>query len=130
MDYLLNPFRRSMKQFKPNTSIHDLIQKEFDIDLPISSGTGLSVNDPIVMKVDMDYVQNEIEALKFMGYLRSIKWKQIKQRLLNVGDRYIDCLTINVTDLMDCTSDSWSEEYFFDITDNIKKINTHFVEMD
>lgn len=113
-----------MKQFKPNTSIHDLIQKEFDIDLPISSGAGLSVTDPIVMEIDMDYVQNEFEALKFMGYLRSIKWKQIKQRLLNTDDRYIDCLTINVTDLMDCASDSWSEEYFFDVTDNLEMIST------
>lgn len=112
-----------MKQFKPNTSIHELIQKEFDIDLPISSGTGISVTDPIVMNVNVDYVQNEFEALKFVGYFRSIKWKLIKQRLLNIGDRYIDCLTINVMDLMDCTSDSWTEEYYFDVTDSLEMIS-------
>jgi hypothetical protein len=113
-----------MKQFKPSTSIHDLIQKEFDIDLPISSGTGLSVDDPIVMNIDVDYVQNEFEALKFMGYFRSIKWKRMQQKLFNIGDRYIDCITIKVTDLMDFTSDSWTEEYFFDVTDSLEMIST------
>ena len=114
-----------MKSFKvqANISIHNLIQNEFDIDLPISSGTGISVADPIIMNVDMDYVNNEFETLKFLAYFRSIKWKRMQQKLFNIGDRYIDCITIKVTDLMDWTSDSWTEEYFFDVTDNLEMIS-------
>ncbi len=111
-----------MKNFKvpENTSIHDLIQNEFDIDLPISSGTGLSIDDPIIMNVHVDYVQSEFEVLEFLGYLRSVKWKRLMQELLVHNDKYIDRITINVTDLMDNKNNSWTEEYYFDVNDCIK----------
>lgn len=115
-----------MKNFNlpENINIHDLIQSKFDIDLPISSGTGLFIDDPIFMNIDVDYVHNEFEVLDFLGYLRSIRWERQKQELLTDNDKYIDRITITVTDLMDNTSDSWTEEYFFDVTDNLQMLRT------
>jgi hypothetical protein len=104
-----------MKSFKvpESGSIHDLIQKSFAIDLPIGSGTGLSIDDPITMNVDSEYVSNEFEVLDFLGYLRSVKWERQKQELIEYNHKYIDRITINVTDLMDTKRNYWTEEHFF-----------------
>lgn len=111
-----------------NRSIHDLIFEEFDVDLPIASGTGTSVNDPIVMSVDENYVHHEYLVLEFLGYYRFTEWQFKGQSLLCCGDKRFDCITISVCDLI-CTDSVWTEEYFFDITDCMGINADRMVEM-
>lgn len=104
-----------MKPFNPTTCIHDLIKKEFDVDLPIGKGTGLSVDDAIVMKVDADYVHNEYVVLNYLALYRLVDWHFNRQALILYGDRKYDLIKINVTNLVN--SNNWTEVYYFDVTD-------------
>lgn len=97
-----------------NRSIHDLIFEEFDVDLPIESGTGVSVDDAIIMNIDVDYVHNEYVVLEYLGFYRFVDWKVLGQKLLCCGDKRFDCITISVSDVVD-KSEVWTEEFFFDV---------------
>ncbi len=119
-----------MKRISTIKSIHDLIQKEFDIALPISSGTGLSIDDPIFMNVDIDYVHNEYVVLEYLSFSRFMEWQRKGQKLINYNDRFIDCLTITVSDLTDNIDNIWTENYYFDVTDCIGINPDGMVEMD
>lgn len=108
-----------------NKNVHDLILEEFDVDLSIGKGTGISVNDPIVMNVDVDYVHNEYVVLEYLGYYRFVEWKVLGQKLLCCGDKRFDCITISVSEVVDNT-EVWKEEFFFDVS---KCLDDNMIEM-
>jgi hypothetical protein len=104
-----------MNKFKPDQSIHDIINEAYLSNLPIGKGTG-SIDDPIIMLPDIDYVHNEYEVLGFLGYYRKIEWLSVSQRLLHTDGKYIDSLTISISEISDSLANSRNETYYFDVT--------------
>lgn len=112
-----------------NQTIREIISDLFQINLPITGGNGKSIKDAIVMNVDENYVQNEYVVLEYLGFSRFMEWKVLGQKLLCIGDKRFDCITISVYDVLDNT-DVWTEEYFFDITDCLGINADRMVEME
>jgi hypothetical protein len=106
-------------EIQSNKTIRELLNDSFLINLPISGGNGCSIEDAIIMEVteENEYVETEYLVLEFLGYLRSVGWHLIQQKLFSVGDKKYDCLEISVVDLMDRTQAEWKEKYYFDITE-------------
>ena len=104
-----------MKEFKPHTSVKELLKAAFDLNLDIGHGTGTS-SDPIQMLANAEYVHNEYEVLEFLGYYRSVGWQRQSQKLIHDGSKYLDCITISVWDLMDSSEVTWQEEFYFDVS--------------
>lgn len=82
-------------------------------DLPISGGTGQSIEDPIVINVDKgeDGVAIEYRVIRFIHQFSGETWRLKKQALMQRGDKYIDKMSI--------VSGSDQENYinyYFDIT--------------
>lgn len=119
-----------MNIFKtPETmNVHDLIQKEFDIDLPIGKGAGLSVDDPIVMKADHNFVHNEYQVIEYLASYRLIKWQFVSQALIRIGDRKYDLIKISLNNLVD--SKNWTEVIYFDVSDCLGINADTMVEME
>ena len=112
-----------MKSLAPIISLHDLIFEASGIDLPIGSGTGLSLDNPVKILSGENYVHNEYEIFKF--YLRylfsgSVEWDFVSQNHLIANDKHIECIELSLCDLDDISKDEWTEKYYFDITDCLK----------
>ena len=65
-------------------TLKELLDKDFGVDLPISGGTGNSIDNPIVIHrtVINDYTDTEYFILKCIGIGRRITWKILQQELL------------------------------------------------
>jgi len=115
-----------------NHTIREIISDSFQINLPITGGNGMSIEDAIILEVteENDYVATEYEVLKFLGYCRSILWKSLGQTLICLDDKKYDCLKIRTSDLMNRNVSDWIEEYYFDITDCMGINADRIVEME
>ena len=99
------------------------------------SNKGCSEGNPIVISETDDYVHLEYLILDYLMNFpyRVVDYKVISQRLMNTGGRFMDVLTLEVSesepDFLWEDKDSaatekahWTEDYFFDITAGFKSI--------
>jgi len=97
-----------------NTHVDNLLKNVFH--LPISGGSGKSIDDPFILELTEknDIVGIEYEILKWLGFLHGFKWEVIGQRLNFPDDKKIDQLKIEI--IQNNTGQKIIREYFFDIT--------------
>lgn len=97
-----------------NTHIRNLLKNVFH--LPISGGSGKSIDDPITIELtkENDIVGNEYEILNWLSILNGFTWQVIEQRLNFPDDKKIDQLKIEIT--QNNTGQKMIRDYFFDIT--------------
>ena len=99
--------------------LRQLIKSDFDIDFPISGGTGNSHDNPIVIhkQVPNDYVSVEYGILRCLGIGRRIEWKVIQQSLIEHDGRKFDQLKIETKETTESEVVTQIENYYFDITE-------------
>jgi len=99
-------------------SLKKLIFKDFGLNLPISGGTGNSIEQPIIIDIDgrRDYTSIEYSVLNCIGIGRRIKWKILMQELIGHQGKMIDKIKIETTELTETEIITQIENYYFDIT--------------
>jgi hypothetical protein len=100
-------------------NLRELLKADFDIDFPISGGTGNSIDNPIIIhKVEPnDFVSLEYGILRCLGEGRGIEWKFHKQELLSHNDNRFDKISIEIKELTETEVITTVENYYFDITE-------------
>lgn len=96
-----------------------MLQQDFGIDLPISGGSGRTLDNPIIMERRgiNDYVGTERMLLTYLMKKREVEWIWKKQAFLMHGDRKLDEITIQTMDITTEGATVQLEQYYFDITD-------------
>jgi hypothetical protein len=100
-----------------NMTLKELLKQDFQADLPISGGTGNSIDNPIVIhRVGInDYTGTERFILDCLGKGRRIKWRFLGQQLLFHEDKKIDKIKIEILQMNE--TEPHIENYYFDITE-------------
>jgi hypothetical protein len=116
---LFNFFKKKEDNKQNEINLRELLKQDFDIDFPISGGTGNSIENPIVFEdtgYQYDYVGYEYKILECLGKGRRIEWKTIEQSLLNNNGRSIDKIKIETKEITETEIITQIENYYFDIT--------------
>ncbi len=102
-----------------NINLKELLKKDFDFDLPISGGTGNSIDNAIIISktAGIHYVGLENTILSCLGKGRKIEWRRESQQLLEIEGRKIDKIKIKTIWLSDDKVIQQIENYYFDITE-------------
>ena len=100
-------------------NLRELLKADFDLDFPISGGTGNSRDNPIVIhRVEPnDYVSVEYGILRCLGIGRRIEWKVIHQSCFDHSGRTLDQLKIEIKENTENEVITTIENYYFDITE-------------
>jgi hypothetical protein len=100
-------------------SLKNLLFEDFGVELPISGGTGNSIDNAIIMhrQVPNDFVSTEYYIVKCISIGRRVKWKLLRQELIEADGKYYDKLEIEVVDEKDDEIVTTIENYYFDITE-------------
>jgi hypothetical protein len=100
-------------------NLKELLDRDFDMDLPISGGTGQSRDNPIIIhrRIPNDYTSVEYDILRCLGIGRGIEWKVLQQALLSHNGRSIDQLKIETIESRDDEIITQVENYYFDVTE-------------
>jgi len=95
-------------------TVKQIIKKFFNVDLPISGGSGNSIVNAIKIEssTEDEGVQLEYQVLDYIHQLGNKSWRVIKQELLREGNKAYDKLTVEVKDDLQNY-----HNYYFDITD-------------
>ena len=107
-----------METIMPSENLHDQILEYSGKDLPIGGGSGLFLTDPIQMLTQENF--GHTQCAIFWYYLRKhypIAWDVVKQEILVVFDKQIDCVELSVSESPEDMKDAWLEKYYFDLTD-------------
>ena len=94
-----------------SSSLKEVFQKVFHVDLPISGGNGQSIDDPIVIEAEKDCVALENQIIGFIKQLGGKTFKIEKQELISKEDCRIDKISIVLVD-----DPENYHNYYFDIT--------------
>ena len=99
--------------------LKQLLERDFEVELPISGGFGGSKEDAIILHkvVPNDYVSVEYTILKCLGIGRNIEWKLLKQTLMKHNGRKLDQMKIETRGKTETEVDSQIENYYFDVTE-------------
>jgi len=99
--------------------LRQLLKADFDIDFPISGGTGNSRDNPIVIhrQVPNDYTSVEYGILRCLGIGRRMEWKVIQQSIIEHNGRTLDQLKIETKETTESEVVTQIENYYFDITE-------------
>lgn len=94
-------------------SLHDIIEKYFQVNLPISGGNGDSFENAIIIETtnSSEGIHMEYEVLKYIHLLGNKSWKRDKQELHKVNRKVYDKLKLVLED----DPDNY-HNYYFDIT--------------
>jgi hypothetical protein len=100
-------------------NLRKLLKADFEIDFPITGGTGNSIDNPIIVhkKEPNDYTSVEYGILRCLGAGRGIEWKFVKQELISLDDKRFDKISIEIKELTDTEVITTIENYYFDITE-------------
>ena len=100
-------------------NLRQLLLNDFGVDLPISGGTGNSLENAIVIQrlVPNDYVATEYAILKYLGLGRGVTWKLLQQQLIEADGRVIDKMKLEVSQTTKTDIITTIENYYFDITE-------------
>jgi hypothetical protein len=102
-----------------NMTLKELLKKDFQVELPISGGTGNSIDNPIIIhRVGInDYTGTEHFILDCLGKGRRIKWRILGQELLFHENKKIDKIKIQTQQVAGTEIITQVENYYFDITE-------------
>ena len=109
-----------MKIINLPESLHDQILAYSGKDLPIGTGSGLSIDDPVMMLAHENYGHTQCEIFWF--YLKDyikVAWDVIAQEIVVIGDKHIDCFELSVSERPEDMKDEWAEKYYFDVADYV-----------
>lgn len=100
-------------------TLKTILKNDFDLDLPISGGSGLSIDDPVVIERSgiNDYVSTEHTLLKYLAKKRQVQYELVGQALLSHQGRRLDRITIQTIDSSTEGVRGETAHYYFDITD-------------
>ena len=100
-------------------NLHDIIQEEFGVDLPISGGAGKSRDDAIVIhKVKPNnYVEVEYAILNCICSPRNMKWRMLQQSVLDHNNRVLDQLDIETMEDVPEKNIKRVKSYYFGVTE-------------
>jgi len=73
-------------------NLHDQTLEYYCKDLPIDGGSGLTLDDPVMMLVHENYGHTQCEIFWF--YLReyaNVAWNVVTQKVVVIGDKKIEC---------------------------------------
>ncbi len=106
-----------MKKIAPTETLHDQIFKQSAKDLPIGTGTGKSIDDPVKLFVHKKFGHTEADVISFsLRDYELVAWDVVKQETMAVGDKHIDYFELSISESPDDMKDAWKEEYYFDVT--------------
>lgn len=111
-------------------TLKEILKSYFGVELPISGGTGNSIDNAIIIHREgmNDYVGTEYAILKYIGKVRNIEWKTLGQELLNHNNRKFDKIKIETKETTVSETKTQVENYYFNITEcfdlNEKQENT------
>lgn len=99
--------------------LRKILRDDFDIDFPISGGTGSSIDNPIVIhrQEPNDYTFVEYGVLRCLGVGRGIEWKLVRQGVMHHNGRTLDQLKIETKEVTETEIITQVENYYFDITE-------------
>jgi hypothetical protein len=99
-------------------NLRKLLKADFDIDFPITGGSGNSIDNPIIIQKaePNDYTSVEYGILKCLGLGRGIEWNFVKQELIYQNDKRFDKISIETKQMTDTEVITTIENYYFDIT--------------
>jgi hypothetical protein len=100
-------------------TLKELLKKDFQVELPISGGTGNSIDNSIIIhRVGInDYTGTEHFILDCLGKGRRIKWRILGQELLFHENKKIDKIKIETQQVAGTEIITQVENYYFDITE-------------
>ena len=113
-----------MNNFSVAKSLHDQILEYSGKDIPIGTGFGLSINDPIQMDTQENY--GHTQCAIFSYYLRKhypVAWDVVKQEIIIENDKHIDCVELSVSESPEDMKEAWNVKYYFDLTDCLEISN-------
>lgn len=114
------------------SNLNSDLKQIFDIDIPIFSGSGRSLDDPYVISSDgspesRDYSSIEYQVINCLCNLQKYEWKLVQQRLHRVDGRKIDSMEIEVKfiDVEHGIYRRKKQTYYFDFTDCLTDLSAH-----
>ena len=99
--------------------IRELLIRDFNLELPISGGTGDSKDTAIIIHraACQDYVKMEYQILYCICKNRGMAFEKIGQELHKHHDRYLDKINIETTRQTETQTITQVENYYFDVTE-------------
>lgn len=94
-----------------------MLLRDFDIDLPISGGTGNSKDNPIVISPTKNPVEVEYDVLNCLGIGRNVEWKTLGQEFFTYNGKRMDKIKIEVISLTETQIITTIENYYFQLPD-------------
>jgi hypothetical protein len=106
------------------------IFKEYNIDLPIKSGDGISIENPIVIDKTQqyNYVRIEKDCITYACRILQMEWFLLKQALVIHEGKYIDVIKIGMLKKDDFQNNFEIAQFYFDISDCIVTIELPVVD--
>ena len=106
------------------------ILKEYNIDLPIKSGDGISIESPIIIETSQhyDYVRLEKDCIKYACRILHMEWLLLKQALIIHEGKYIDVIKIRMSKKDDFQNNFDIALFYFDISDCMVTIELPVVD--
>jgi hypothetical protein len=106
-------------ELEKSSKLKRQIQNELGLDLPISGGMGLSLEDTIVVhpRGKNEDVKTEYLILDSLSKLEGIAWKRLGQKLLRHNDRYYDEITLEIQETHTVDGLPKEQKFYFDVTE-------------
>lgn len=100
-------------------TLKELLKNDFGVELPISGGTGNSIDNAIIIHLEgmNDYVGTEYTILRCIGIGRRIEWETLGQQLMSHNNKKIDKIKIETKQTTDSEIITQVENYYFDISE-------------
>jgi hypothetical protein len=100
-------------------TLRELLLADFEIDFPISGGTGNARENPIVVhyRVPNDYVAVEYGVLRCLGVGRGVEWKLLQNSFFELDGRRIEQMRIETKWRTETEVITQIESYYFDLTE-------------
>lgn len=100
-------------------NLREMLLVDFEIDFPISGGTGNSRDNPILIhyQVPNDYVGVEYGVLQCLGVGRGIEWKFLQNLIFEHNGRRIEQMKIETKWRTETELITQIENYYFDLTE-------------
>lgn len=98
------------------------ILKEYNVELPIKSGDGSSIESPIIIETSQhyNYVSLEKICINYACQIDGKKWVMEKQELMMNDGKYIDVIYIGISKNGVFKENCKQISFYFDISDCIE----------
>lgn len=101
-----------------NESLRERLFAQFNILLPISGGTGESIENAVVITAEgcARFVEVQFHVLDLVWKARGLPWELHKKSMHEHYDRMIDKLVIKTREVSEHNISYRYENFFFDVT--------------